>query len=139
MDKMDDPDLTDRIYTYSTEGIPFYTTKTISNPLSLALPLHQEAQTLQYGCGLGKKHFSITFGNQQQLLVKDLDSLYGAQVTYDDAGAEQRRRFQRIIGGDRNADEKGRIVAQIHEQIQFKIIVVDHGFNPQPYEENVKK
>ncbi|KAK9438197.1 hypothetical protein VB005_09205 [Metarhizium brunneum] len=49
MDKIDDPDLIARIYSYSIEGIPFYATKTILNHLSLALPLNQEAQTLQHG------------------------------------------------------------------------------------------
>lgn len=46
---MDDPDVIVRIYPSSTEGIPFYATRTIWNLLSLAPPLHQEAQTLQYG------------------------------------------------------------------------------------------
>lgn len=46
---MDDLDLIARIYPYSTEGVPFDVTKTSLNHLYLALPLHQEAQTLQYG------------------------------------------------------------------------------------------
>ncbi|EFY86985.1 CAMK family protein kinase [Metarhizium acridum CQMa 102] len=64
--------------------------------------------------GVSNEHFSVTFDSQHRLIVKDLDSLYGTRVTYNDG-------------------------AGIHKQIQFKIIAVKHNVNSQAYKEKVKK
>lgn len=70
--------------------------------------------------GLSHFHFSITFDDHGRLIVKDLHSTIGTQVTFDRRGHGVRRGFQWIIGGAEMIDE-ATIVVSLSKRIRFRI------------------
>ncbi|KAK2595005.1 hypothetical protein QQS21_007259 [Conoideocrella luteorostrata] len=84
-------------------------------------------------------HFSLTFDEQKRLIVKDLGSLIGTEVTYDSKGEGTRRRFHWIIGGDKNAHRQKNIIIKVHDNVQFEVVANEHDIESQSYIENVEK
>lgn len=89
--------------------------------------------------GLSSFHFSLTFDEQKRLIVKDLGSLIGTEVTYDTEGGGARRNFSWIIGGDRRALRAQNVVINIREKVQFQIVAIKHNIKSPSYIDNVEK
>ncbi|EQL03079.1 hypothetical protein G6O67_007451 [Ophiocordyceps sinensis] len=84
-------------------------------------------------------HFGLTFDDERHLIVKDLDSRQGTQVTYDGEGKGQRRGFCWIVGGDPILQDTTSIVITIDETTMFRIVAVHHDIESQAYMENVDR
>ncbi|KIE01982.1 CAMK family protein kinase, partial [Metarhizium majus ARSEF 297] len=65
--------------------------------------------------GISNVQFSLTFDDQGHFIVKDIGSLLGTEVTYDDEGGGRRRRFHWI----------------------FQIVVATHDLGSQEYMDKV--
>ena len=87
--------------------------------------------------GISSHHFALTFDEHNRLIVKDLGSLYGTQVIYDNHGKGRRRDFRWIVGGHKVPERKGRIVIKITELLKFRIVVSHHNITSQVYIDNV--
>ncbi|KAH7171301.1 protein kinase [Dactylonectria macrodidyma] len=68
-------------------------------------------------------HFSLTFDDSHRLIVKDLGSRTGTQVTYDQKGEGIRSGFQWIVGGHDMANKAANIVITITDCVAFQIFV----------------
>ncbi|ATY61385.1 Inhibitor of nuclear factor kappa-B kinase subunit beta [Cordyceps militaris] len=72
--------------------------------------------------GLSNCHFCITFDDSGRLIVRDLGSIAGTMVTYDEAAKELRRNFRWIISGNAVQEFK-KIVVTLFGPIQFRIVL----------------
>ncbi|EFZ01095.2 protein kinase [Metarhizium robertsii ARSEF 23] len=84
-------------------------------------------------------HFSLTFDERRQFIVKDLGSLIGTEVTYDTKGTGTRRNFTWIIGGNEKAHQQGKIIIKIHKTVQFEIVAFEHDIDSQSYIDKVER
>ncbi|EFY85386.1 CAMK family protein kinase [Metarhizium acridum CQMa 102] len=89
--------------------------------------------------GLSHFHFSLTFDERRRFIVKDLGSLMGTEVTYDNKGKGKRRNFNWIISGDRKALQEQNIIINIHENVKFEIVAINHNITSPSYIDNVEK
>ena len=82
---------------------------------------------LPYSPGLSGFHFSISFDDQWRLIVKDLNSTHGTQVTYGDKGKGEglRRNFQWIVDGV-DVLSSGPIVIRVHDKLSFHLVPEKH-------------
>ncbi|KFH48245.1 Inhibitor of nuclear factor kappa-B kinase subunit beta-like protein [Hapsidospora chrysogenum ATCC 11550] len=83
--------------------------------------------------GMSQCHFSLTFDEQRRLIVKDLGSLIGTQVTYDREGEGPRRQFQWIVSSHDILDGKNSIVIKVKGVISLRVIVPPHDVSSPAY------
>ncbi|PMB71983.1 hypothetical protein BM221_002080 [Beauveria bassiana] len=83
-------------------------------------------------------HFSLTFDEFNCPIIKDLDSLGGTQVTYNQQGHGYRRSFRWIIGGHEMIKRKRCIVVSIFGVITFQIVIQAHDIMSPAYISAVK-
>ncbi|KZL63700.1 camk protein kinase [Colletotrichum incanum] len=83
--------------------------------------------------GISNCHFSLTFDDNNRLIVRDSGSLVGTQVTYDGEGEGWRRHFQWIVGGDHIPQRKESIIITLVNTISFQIVVPYHDINSPTY------
>lgn len=87
--------------------------------------------------GVSFHHFALTFDQQNRPIVQDLGSLCGTEVTYDERGQGKRRNFRWVVGGDDTPNSAKTIIINIHNQLQFQIVIIHHDLTSQLYRENV--
>ncbi|KAF0318441.1 hypothetical protein GQ607_014359 [Colletotrichum asianum] len=75
--------------------------------------------------GISSRHFCLTFDRAGRLVVKDLGSLAGTEVTYGDEGHGKRANFCWIVGGHKIPNEK-HIIISVDQTISFHISVPYH-------------
>lgn len=83
-------------------------------------------------------HFSLTFDEANRLIVRDLGSVAGTEVTYDGQGHGKRSNFRWIVGGDPNTTEETSIIVAVHE-LEFRIIAAHYDINSTEYIEKVHR
>ena len=83
--------------------------------------------------GMSQCHFSLTFDEQRRLVVRDLGSLTGTQVTYDGKGEGPKRRYQWIVSGHDVLDGKDSIVITVKGVISLRIVVPPHDVSSPAY------
>ncbi|KAM3536099.1 hypothetical protein MY4038_000565 [Beauveria bassiana] len=83
-------------------------------------------------------HFSLTFDEFNCPIIKDLDSLGGTQVTYNQQGHGYRRSFRWIIGGHEMIKRKRCIVVSIFGVITFQNVIQAHDIMSPAYISAVK-
>jgi len=76
--------------------------------------------------GISNAHFSLTFDEEKRLIVKDLVSSLGTEVTYDGKGEGHRRQFQWIVAGHNIPHNMKRIIVKIRDIISFLLVVPSH-------------
>ena len=86
--------------------------------------------------GVSSQHFSLTFDETKHLIVKDLGSLNGTQVTYDDNGAGKRRDFHWIVGGAKTPRDMTKII-NVNDSVLFQIVVPDYNIESPEYIDRV--
>ncbi|RDA87990.1 hypothetical protein CP532_3426 [Ophiocordyceps camponoti-leonardi (nom. inval.)] len=88
--------------------------------------------------GISKHHFSLTFDDENRLIVRDWGSRSGTEVTYDDQSDGKRCDFRWIIGGDVNVKDR-KIVINIHSAVQFRVVAAEHGITSTEYVNKVHR
>ncbi|KAH8889939.1 kinase-like protein [Thozetella sp. PMI_491] len=86
--------------------------------------------------GISSHHFALTLDEQYRPIVKDLGSLCGTEVIYDNEGG-RRRDFRWIVGGHGVPEKKMTIVIEVVKDLKFQIVVSHHDVNSQLYMDNV--
>lgn len=89
--------------------------------------------------GISGTHFSLTFDQSNRLIVKDLNSLRGTEVTYDGRGKGARRGFQWIIGGHDILQDKRRVAIAVPDIISFQIFVPIQSITSAAYIDKVNR
>lgn len=80
--------------------------------------------------GVSRHHCSITFDSKGRLIVRDLDSKSGTQVTYDGEGQGYRQGFHWIVGEGGGANKK--TVIHIGPKLSFLVEVQNAGDTSNP-------
>ncbi|KGQ09830.1 Serine/threonine-protein kinase RAD53 [Beauveria bassiana D1-5] len=88
--------------------------------------------------GVSNIHFSLTFDEFNCPIIKDLESLGGTQVTYDQQGHGYRRSFRWIIGGHDMIGRGISIVVTIYGVIALQIVIQAHDIMSPAYISAVK-
>ncbi|KAG6012932.1 hypothetical protein E4U43_007579 [Claviceps pusilla] len=70
--------------------------------------------------GLSNYHFCLMFDHQGRLIVRDVGTRSGTQVTYSGQCREYRRNFIWIVSGFEHI-EKSDIIVTVHHHVQFSI------------------
>ncbi|KAK7429742.1 hypothetical protein QQZ08_003768 [Neonectria magnoliae] len=78
-------------------------------------------------------HFAVSFDKERRLVIKDLGSLRGTQVTYDGQGSGVRRNFTWIIGGNKMARKNRPIVIELSDNLSFEIKAAHYDVESQAY------
>jgi hypothetical protein len=94
---------------------------------------------LPYIQGISFHHFALTFDDQNRLIVEDLVSLSGTEVTYDTQGQGKRSKFVWIIGGHRTPQQKKSVVINVNESLKFQIVVSHHDITSEQYVDNINR
>ncbi|KAK3336978.1 kinase-like domain-containing protein [Cercophora scortea] len=103
---------------------------------------HNSNSDVVLKCGIqsvSAHHFALTFDDHYRPIVKDLGSLNGTEVTYDDQGQGWRSDFVWIIGGHRVPSGKKTIVITINENLKFQMVVAHHDITSPQYIDNVNR
>jgi hypothetical protein len=87
--------------------------------------------------GISFHHCALTFDKHNRPILRDLGSLNGTAVTYDNEGKGFRSKFHWIIGGHNVPNEKNEIVIDLQEHLKFQIVVSHHDITSQLYIDNV--
>ena len=96
--------------------------------------------TVPFRRGVGFHHCAIKFDEKNRLIVKDLNSIHGTAVSYDDEGKDQRRsNFVWIVGGDKVPKAKTTIIIHIHNYLNFQVVVSQHDITSEPYIDKVNR
>lgn len=72
-------------------------------------------------CGVSGHHFSITFDDKKRLILRDLNSTSGTEVTYGDTAEGFRSDFTWIVGGVSQTRDRN-IIVSVGTKIQFRIV-----------------
>ncbi|KAM5362803.1 hypothetical protein ACJZ2D_012335 [Fusarium nematophilum] len=78
-------------------------------------------------------HLSITFDEDNRLIVKDWGSPAGTEVTYDGEGAGKRSGYQWVVGGHQLPDCTTTIIIKLHATVSFQLIAVRHDITSPVY------
>ncbi len=89
--------------------------------------------------GISFHHLAITFDQHNRPIVKDLGSLHGTEVTYNEEGQGARSDFVWIVGGHEIVEERQCIVITIHEFFRLLVVVYRHEIRSQWYIDNVNQ
>ena len=89
--------------------------------------------------GIGVHHFAITFDEQYRIVVKDLDSTGGTEVTFNGHGSGRLREFSWVVGGDILSQLYTEIVINVNDILKFQIVVADHDIMSPLYIYNVDR
>lgn len=86
-------------------------------------------------------HFTLTFDDQNRLIVKDWSSLVGTQVTYNNEGEGLRSGFQWIIVGRNSFAADRRIIVSIpyRPAVQLHIVPGQHDTESSAYIDKVQR
>ncbi|KAJ6786320.1 hypothetical protein PWT90_09331 [Aphanocladium album] len=86
---------------------------------------------------LSAHHFSIGFDEQQRLVIRDLNSSYGTQVTFGALGKGFRRRFQWLVScGDKLGP--GPVIIKVNSELSFCLIPQRHDVTDFEYSRKVQ-
>ncbi|KAH8709519.1 DNA damage response protein kinase DUN1 [Beauveria bassiana] len=88
--------------------------------------------------GVSNIHFSLTFDEFNCPIIKDMESLGGTQVTYDQQGHGYRRSFRWIIGDHDMIGRGISIVVAIYGVIALRIVIQAHEIMSPAYISAVK-
>lgn len=88
--------------------------------------------------GISRYHSSLTFDKKNRLIVRDLGSLWGTSIIYDGEVAERGFGIDWIIGGVEFVRDK-KLVLDIVEECQFRIVVPSQDHQSQQYLDKVKR
>lgn len=88
--------------------------------------------------GVSNIHFSLTFDGFNRLIVSDLNSFLGTQVTYNGDGEGVRRNFRWIIGGHDIPQQAETIFITLPDVVSFQIVVHPHDINSPAYVDCVR-
>lgn len=86
--------------------------------------------------GISAFHFSISFDGQRRLIVKDLNSTTGTQVTFGAQGLGFRRHFQWLVGG-LNDVGSAQIIIRVSNGLSFCLVPEKHDTSQGEYLANV--
>lgn len=89
--------------------------------------------------GISYHHFALTFDEQYRPIVKDLRSLNGTQVTYDNQGHGLRSDFVWIVGGHDIPNETTSIVIHVNEDLKLQIVMSRYDKTSQLHIDNVNR
>lgn len=89
--------------------------------------------------GISFHHLAITFDQQNRLIVQDLGSSHGTEVTYENEGKGERSDFVWIVSGHRVPQQMRSIVIKLHKNFKFLMIVYHHEITSQHYIDNVHR
>ncbi|OAA80862.1 protein kinase [Akanthomyces lecanii RCEF 1005] len=89
------------------------------------------------GC-ISRFHFSIGFDDQRRLMVKDLNSLNGTQVTFGDKGEGVRRKFQWLVGGINDLSRE-QIVIRVSDELSLWLVHENHGIREAEHRDKVDR
>lgn len=89
------------------------------------------------GC-ISRFHFSIGFDDERRLIVKDLNSLNGTQVTFAGQGKGVRRKFQWLVGGV-NELSREQIIIRVSDELSLWLVPENHGMREDDYREKVDR
>ncbi|KAL1858358.1 hypothetical protein VTK73DRAFT_7839 [Phialemonium thermophilum] len=84
-------------------------------------------------------HFALTFDEQGRLIVKDLGSLNGTEVTYNGQGRGKRRDFVWIVGGHSFLHNEKRILITLSRDFSLQIVAAYHNITSPEYIDHVKR
>ncbi|OAA58602.1 Protein kinase-like domain protein [Niveomyces insectorum RCEF 264] len=87
--------------------------------------------------GISFHHLALTFDDQYRLVIKDLGSLAGTEVLYNEQGRGKRSDFVWIVGGHDMPQKRGKIIVVFHRHLQFEIVVSSHDITSQSYMDKV--
>ncbi|OAR01743.1 hypothetical protein LLEC1_06505 [Akanthomyces lecanii] len=87
---------------------------------------------------IGRFHFSIGFDDQRRLIVKDLNSGNGTQVTFDDEGKGVRRNFQWLVGGI-NALSGRQIIITVSDELSLCLVPETWGIRESEHRDKIDK
>lgn len=82
-------------------------------------------------------HFTLTFDDVGRLIVKDWDSRFGTEVTYDEQKKKKRSDFHWIISGHEMLKSVNCIFINLTGTVQFQIVVIHHDLKSSVYRNNV--
>ena len=89
--------------------------------------------------GISFHHFALTFDEQNRIVVRDLVSFTGTEVTYDSQGQGKRSGFVWIVGGHDTLEEKTSVVINVNTSLKFQIVVSRHDITSQQYVNDVNR
>ncbi len=122
------------------EGLPCLVLRFSDRPksrLGLVAGRHPPADLMMPKIkGVSGFHFALTFDEQKELVVKDLDSLVGTRVIYD---GEEGQRGHGVAWSARGPGlVKGKVpVLKVVGGLQFRLVVPDHDNTSPIYLDNV--
>ncbi|EQB44504.1 hypothetical protein CGLO_16743 [Colletotrichum gloeosporioides Cg-14] len=76
--------------------------------------------------GVANVHFSLTFGQDYRLVMKDLRSLVGTEFTYNGDGEGAQRHFQRTTADHQIPERMRRIIVTIPGIVSLQIATLFH-------------
>ena len=88
--------------------------------------------------GVSGSHFALTFDEQKELVVKDLDSLVGTRVIYNGEEGQRGHGVTWSARGPGLMQGKAPVIKVVGE-LQFKLVVPDHDRASQTYLDNVTR
>ena len=74
--------------------------------------------------GISNRHFALTFDDAGHVVVKDLGSSFGTQITYGNQGAGYRSRFQWIVNSSNIPSEHKPIILQLDSNPRYELRIV---------------
>lgn len=95
--------------------------------------------------GVSRRHFALTYKNSgfdnncHRLVVRDLGSKFGTQVTYDNESNGVRNKFDWIIDGFELFDRTQDFIVKLNKHLKFRIVVAHHDFASFAYVANVER
>lgn len=94
--------------------------------------------------GVSKRQVALTYKNNfpdgySRLVVRDLGSTFGTIVTYDGKGGKRRSEFEWVLDGFHLPNDTKAFILQLHEKLQFRIIVAHHNITTPVYANNVER
>lgn len=88
---------------------------------------------------VSNQHFALTFNDNNEFIVQDLNSTLGTTVKYDGHSPGTRRKRQWIIGGTKFVEEFSKITIEIPHGIEFQIFVKRFDPNRRGFKDKVNK
>ncbi|KAL7917965.1 kinase-like protein [Trichoderma austrokoningii] len=89
--------------------------------------------------GASSHHFALTFDELYRPIVRDIGTLTGTQVTYNNDGEGWRRNFNWIVGGNKNPRDRTPIVVHVNKHLKFHLVLSHHDTTSQLYMDNVER
>lgn len=92
---------------------------------------------LPHSPGLSSHHFALTFDEHDRLIIKDLGSRNGTEVTHDGQGKGKHSDFVWVVGGDETQVPATYIVVNVLDRYRFRMVVPWRDTFSQRYINNI--